>query len=132
MKPHLSSRYPRLKEVTGVVLVLAAVGLLFALASYSPADPSWNNATGIAPPHNKIGRVGAYLADFSFQLLGLTAWALPFLCGLLGWRWLRSKDVQSPLVRIAGYSMLAVSLSGGLSLLFPANPLDTSYAVGGL
>ena len=84
MKVHIFTRFPRLKEVTGIVLLLASVGFLFALASYQPSDPSWNNATWRHPPLNKIGVVGAHLSDLCFQVFGLTAWVLPFLMGYKG------------------------------------------------
>ena len=101
MKVHIFTRFPRLKEVTGIVLLLASVAFLFALASYQPSDPSWNNATWKLPPQNKIGVLGSHLSDLCFQVFGLTAWVLPFLTALLGFRWLRNRDISSPFIRLA-------------------------------
>jgi len=132
MKVTLLTRFPRLKEVTGIVLLLGCVALLFALASYHPTDPSWNNATWVNPPQNKIGRVGSHVADLCFQALGLTAWALPFLGFYLGWRWVRLREVSSPVVRVFGYVLLAASISGALTLAHPPNPYEGAFAVGGV
>jgi S-DNA-T family DNA segregation ATPase FtsK/SpoIIIE len=132
MTSHLVTRFPRLKEVTGIVLLLAAGAYLLALASYHPTDPSWNNSTGLSPALNKIGSVGSHLADLSLQCFGLTAWVLPFLLAMLGWTWTRSRQLQSPAARLAGYTMLALAVSGGLSLFDVPNPQDSAFAVGGV
>ncbi|MDP6360673.1 MAG: DNA translocase FtsK 4TM domain-containing protein, partial [Planctomycetota bacterium] len=41
-----------------------------ALNTYSPADPSFNSATG-APVHNLLGAAGAHAADLALQVFGL-------------------------------------------------------------
>ncbi|MGC4048380.1 MAG: DNA translocase FtsK [Paludibaculum sp.] len=132
MRVKLFTRFPRLKEVTGIVLLLAAVGFLFALASYDPTDSSWNNATWRTPAHNKIGSVGSHFADFLFQSIGLTAWVVPFLTAWLGLRWMRAKSLSSPITRLLGYSLMAFSISGALDLLHPISPYDGAFAVGGV
>ena len=132
MKVHIFTRFPRLKEVTGIVLLLASVAFLFALASYQSSDPSWNNATWKHPPQNKIGLVGSHLSDLCFQVFGLTAWVLPVLMAILGFRWLRNRDLSSPFIRLAGYGLMAVSISGGLALWSPSNPYDHAFAIGGV
>ena len=132
MTAQLVTRFPRLKEVTGIVLLLAAAAYLLALASYHPTDPSWNNSTGLSPALNKIGTVGSHFADLSLQCFGLTAWVLPFLLAMLGWTWTRSKNLDSPGARVAGYTLLALALSGGLTLFQVPNPQDTAFAVGGV
>lgn len=131
MRVHLFARFPRLKEVTGLLLLIAAIALLLALASYSSTDPSWNNSTWRWPAHNRIGRVGSHISDLSFQLFGLGAWLLPLLVGMLGWCWIRSRELSSPLTRVAGYTMMALSLSGGLTLLRVPNPHDDAFSAGG-
>jgi S-DNA-T family DNA segregation ATPase FtsK/SpoIIIE len=78
----------------GLVLVLAALLVLFALATYHPSDPSLNTASGAAGPHairNWIGLFGAYLSDLLLQAVGITAFFLPLWLGGLGWTWMRSR-----------------------------------------
>ncbi len=132
MTNNLTARFPRLKEVTGVVLLLAAAAFLLALASYLPTDPSWNNSTGLSPARNRIGVVGSHISDLSFQCIGLTAWFLPFLLAMLGWQWTRSRSISSPLSRVAGYLLMAFSVSGSLSLFHVPHPQQDGFAVGGI
>ena len=74
----------RAGEVTGLVLLVLALGLAAMLASYEPSDPSWNSASG-AEPANWLGGLGARGADFLLQTLGLAA-VLPVLV-LTAWAW---------------------------------------------
>lgn len=128
----LFSRFPRLKELSGIVCLLVSAGLLFALASFDSADPSWNNATGLAAAHNKIGTVGAHLADLFFQSFGLAAWLVPCLIACTGWRWVRGRPFTSPLARLFGYALLAVSAAASLELYHVPNPWGAAFTVGGV
>ncbi len=132
MRIKLLTRFPRLREVTGVVLLFAAGAFLFALVSYHSSDPSWNNAAGAVAARNKIGTAGSHVADMFFQAFGLTAWLAPFLVAQLGWRWLRNRDVTSPFMRVLGYTLMLASLAGGLELLHVPNPYQESFTVGGV
>ena len=67
----------RLSEVVGVALFAAALIWLIALASYEPSDPVWFFSTEPGAPPNFVGRVGAFLAELSFQLLGYGSYLLP-------------------------------------------------------
>ena len=61
----------RVSEFVGVALFAAALIWIIALASYEPTDPVWFFSTGAhAAPANFAGRVGAFLAELSFQLFG--------------------------------------------------------------
>ena len=87
-----------------VGLILGLLGLLFwllALVSYSPQDAAWSTSgkaqtLGVAQSGllNWGGRLGAYLADASYFLLGFSVWWL-LAAGLSVWlaalaRWLRA------------------------------------------
>lgn len=132
MKLFNATRFPRLRELGGVVLLVFGLALLLALVSYDPTDPSWNTAADKLHPSNKIGRAGAYLADFSFQTLGLAAWLLPVLAFCIGWTWIRSRAFNSPWTRLAGYLLMAASTSGLLALVSPPNPWHSAFPVGGV
>jgi S-DNA-T family DNA segregation ATPase FtsK/SpoIIIE len=78
----------------GLVLLLVALLVLLALATYHSSDPSLNTATREAGPQavsNWIGLFGASLSDLLLQWLGLTAFFLPLWIGGLGWTWMRSR-----------------------------------------
>ncbi|WP_043338237.1 FtsK/SpoIIIE family DNA translocase [Belnapia moabensis] len=74
----------RLFELLAFLAALAGLGLLVALASYDPADPSLSTATARAPT-NLAGPAGATVSDLLMQGFGW-AGALPGLA-LLGWAW---------------------------------------------
>lgn len=69
--------------LAGIVLVL-----ILALYSYSPADPSLNHQTDAAVS-NMVGVVGAYAADFIFQLFGYAGWLwlllMTVVAGRIAW-----------------------------------------------
>ena len=65
----------RVSEFVGVALFAAALIWIISLASYEPTDPVWFFSTGShAAPVNFAGRVGAFLAELSFQLFGYASY----------------------------------------------------------
>jgi S-DNA-T family DNA segregation ATPase FtsK/SpoIIIE len=94
----------RLAELTGSALGIAAVLFALALASYSPADPSFNNATGTAAV-NWLGPAGAYAADLGLQTLGGAV--LLLVPALAAWAW-----------RLVSHRGLPFSWVHGVLLLF--------------
>ena len=72
---HLSRR---VSEFLGVALFAAALIWLISLASYSAADPVWFFNTGSElPPANFAGRIGAFIGELSYQMLGYAAYLDP-------------------------------------------------------
>ena len=75
----------RVSEFVGVALFAAALIWIVSLASYEPTDAAWFFSTGShAAPANFAGRVGAFLAEFSFQLFGYAAYLIPAAFVILG------------------------------------------------
>jgi S-DNA-T family DNA segregation ATPase FtsK/SpoIIIE len=71
-------------ELAGFTLALAGLGLLVALVSYDPADPSLSTATTRLPT-NLAGPGGAVVSDMLLQGFG---WAGLLPVGVaLGWAW---------------------------------------------
>jgi S-DNA-T family DNA segregation ATPase FtsK/SpoIIIE len=109
----------RLNELIGFLCVIFAVLMALALISYSPHDVALNVS---APPadgplaRNWIGPVGAYGADVLFQVLGFAAFLLPLAIAVLGWRWFRSRAIDSQTATLVGYGLLLLSLPSLLSL----------------
>jgi S-DNA-T family DNA segregation ATPase FtsK/SpoIIIE len=109
----------RVSEFVGVALFAAALIWIVSLASYEPADPVWFFSTGShADPVNFAGRVGAFLAEFSFQLFGYASYLMPACFVIIGWNyfWCRSLDAAG--TKVAGAAMLFASSSAFLSLVF--------------
>ena len=75
----------RVGEVLGIALLLIALLLTIALATWSVQDPSLSHATD-APVRNWLGRTGASFADLAIQLFGLASIVLVLPIAVWGWR----------------------------------------------
>ena len=109
----------RVSEVIGVALFAAALIWIVALASYEPSDPAWFFSTGLhSAPANFAGRVGAFLAELSFQLFGYAAYFIPAVLVVIGWNsfWCRSLDAAG--TKAIGATLLFACISTFLSLVF--------------
>src|ERR1700732_1908432 len=109
----------RLNELIGFLGVTIAILVALALLSYSPHDPSFNVSADSPDMHsarNWIGPVGAYSADLFFQAFGYAAFLLPVGIFLLGYRWFRSEPMDSPAIKLAGYTMLVLMVPTLLTL----------------
>ena len=115
-------------------MVLLFAGLFFSLSlvSYHSQDPSWNSVSGAARAHNLTGFAGSYTSDLCFQVLGLSAFAIPVLLWMLAWRWVRSREIQAPLIKVIGSGMLLFSICAALSLLPTWHPWNGSFTAGGI
>lgn len=115
------TRNRRLNELIGFLVLVAAALLTLALVSYHPADPSFDTVRGAAasaPVHNWTGRAGAYLSDFLLQFEGLASFLLALMLGGIGWAWLRSQPITSPLAKLIG-AILAILFVPTALGLFP-------------
>jgi len=131
----------RLNELVGFLCITLAVLMALAAISYSPKDAAWNvSAPDGAPTRNWIGPVGAYGADGLFQLFGYATFLLPAALLALGWRWCRSRAIDSQVATLIGYGLLLVSLPSLLALCrvpsvrgaIPAGGFTGSLISGGL
>ena len=114
-----------------VFLVLGLALLIFmvmALASYSPQDGAWSTSGAGGPPHNWAGKLGAWLADLAYMLLGFSAWwcvaaVIRVWWGGV-WRWMHG---GAPVAAVAGDSVWSRLVSTraafwvGLALLLVAS-----------
>jgi S-DNA-T family DNA segregation ATPase FtsK/SpoIIIE len=108
----------RISEVVGVALFACALIWLIALASYEPADPVWFFSTGSDAPANFVGRVGAFLAELSFQLLGYGSYVLPAVIVLAGWHYFWCRELEAPYTKIIGGGLVLSCTSAFMSLVF--------------
>ena len=109
----------RLNELIGFLGVTIAILIALALLSYSPHDPSFNVAANAVESHgarNWIGPTGAYSADLLFQGFGYAAFLLPMGIMMLGIRWFRSESLESPTIKVIGYTMLVLMVPALLTL----------------
>src|SRR5690242_8626220 len=109
----------RLNELVGFLLVMAAVLLFLALASYSPLDPSLNTAAtagGNHPTHNLIGMAGALVADLLLQGMGISIFLVPVFIAMIGVRWFRSRTVECPIAKSVGAAVQLIFTPAQLAL----------------
>ncbi len=103
-----------LRESAIIALALVALVLFMALASYSPADPGFSYSGESSPVHNRIGLIGAWLADALFFLFGRPAFLFPLILAAACWGLQRRIRAESPsrantLVRISGFLLVLVA-----------------------
>jgi S-DNA-T family DNA segregation ATPase FtsK/SpoIIIE len=107
----------RFNELMGFLCITLAILIALALLSYSPKDAAFNvSAPENAATQNWIGPVGAYGSDALFQVFGFAAFLLPAAILVLGWRWFRSRAIDSQVATVVGFGLLLLSLPTLLSL----------------
>jgi S-DNA-T family DNA segregation ATPase FtsK/SpoIIIE len=111
------------RELKGLLLIAAAFLLGLSLLSYHPTDASLTTASTASTVQNLIGWVGASVADGLFQLIGVSAYLVPLLIGMSGWRWFWRPASPLSLAQTAGWGLLTVTLMPLASLLLPVLPL---------
>lgn len=109
----------RVSEFFGVALFAAALIWLIALTTYEPSDPVWFfSSGGELPPANFIGRVGAFLAELSYQLLGYASFLIPATVVVIGWHHFWCRTFDAVYTKVTGVALLFGAVSAFLSLVF--------------
>ena len=102
------TRNRRVNELVGLLLLVTSLLLLLALLSYTPTDPSLNTAGGYLsghPAHNWAGLMGAGISDLLLQAEGLAALLLPIMVAGVGWAWMGSRAMESPVSQLRGIAL---------------------------
>ncbi|WP_423459775.1 DNA translocase FtsK [Ottowia sp. VDI28] len=114
-----------------LILVLGLAALIFfimALASHSAQDAAWSTSGSGGPIRNWAGKLGAWISDLAYVLLGFSAWwcvaagAHAWVTGVM--RWLNGSP-SAPQVSADGWWGLLLhtraAFWGGLILLLAAS-----------
>jgi S-DNA-T family DNA segregation ATPase FtsK/SpoIIIE len=112
-----------IRDFFGILFVAFTLFSLLALTTYSPNDPSLNNAVaGKSKVVNLGGLVGAYIADTLVQMFGTGAFFFPILTFILGWAFIRGRQFNHwPWVLCSGILFL-ISLCALSAALLDADP----------
>jgi S-DNA-T family DNA segregation ATPase FtsK/SpoIIIE len=107
----------RFSEFIGVALFALALIWLVSLASYNGSDPVWFFNTGSdIPPANFAGRIGAFVAELSYQVLGYAAYLIPPVLVVLGWHYFWCRSLDAAYTKLIGAGLLFACVSSFLSL----------------
>ena len=107
----------RVSEVVGVALFAGALIWLIALATYDPTDPVWFFSTGTHEvPANFAGRVGAFLGELSYQVLGYASYLMPAMIAVAGWHYFWCRAIDAVYTKVTGAVMLFACGSAFLGL----------------
>ena len=109
-----------LRESAFLVLLAVSVFLLGSLISYNVEDPGWTHS-GTGPVVSNItGVVGAWIADFMLSIIGLMAFAFPFMLLSSAWKFLteaRTAQSDTAAHQIIRWTSFFVFLTAGSGLL---------------
>jgi DNA segregation ATPase FtsK/SpoIIIE, S-DNA-T family len=128
-----SSLSRRISEFLGVALFALALIWLISLVTYEPTDPVWFFTTdALHPPANFVGRVGAFLSELSFQLLGYGAYLIPAAMAWAGWYYFWCQPFDAIYTKATGITLLLACSSAFLSLVFgSADVSGKTFEAGG-
>ncbi len=110
-----------LRESAIIAIGVVALVLFAALATYDAQDPGFSFTGSSSAVHNRIGPIGAWLADVLFFLFGRPAFLFPAMLAAACWLLLRRGQAEqssrvNTAVRIAGF-LLVLLTSCGLATL---------------
>ena len=119
-------------EILGVILIFLSVALLLSLISYQASDPSWASASSPEEGvRNYLGKAGASVSEFLFQLFGFAGFLLPFGLFYLGIWEILSRDEFRLWIRIGGLGVLLFLVCPLLEILFPSTAWRGADIAGG-
>jgi DNA segregation ATPase FtsK/SpoIIIE, S-DNA-T family len=117
-----------LRESAIIALGVVALVMFTALVSYSPDDPGFSFTGNSSVVHNRIGPIGAWLADVLFFLFGRPAYLFPVMLGAACWLLFRRDKTEqtsrlNTAVRIAGFVLVLLTSCGLVTLHWDAGSL---------
>jgi S-DNA-T family DNA segregation ATPase FtsK/SpoIIIE len=108
-----------MSEFVGVLFFALGLIWLISLGSYSSSDPVFYFKTGTgALPVNFAGRVGAFIAEASYQVFGYSAWLAPIVVGVIGWHAFWCHKVQAAYTKLVGAGFMIACVGALLALIF--------------
>jgi len=104
------------REFFGVLASVTALLIVISLLSYAPRDPSLNTSSRPIETQNRVGIVGAYLADILLQGFGLASYLLPIFLCIVAFQMFRSNYQKIPVSKFAGGGVFLLSIAVILDL----------------
>ena len=104
------------KEIYGIILFFLVIFTLISLLSYSPGDPSINNARPAGQIYNLFGVVGAHVSGMLIGLFGLGAFWIPLLLLLASIHFFGDHPSRAMIATLIGGVILVVITGSLLSV----------------
>ena len=121
------------KEIVGIFCFFLVIFTLISLLSFSPNDPSINNAKATGSIHNLFGVVGAHVAGILIGLFGLGAFWIPLLLLLTSIHFFGDHPTQAKISTLIGGILLVVTTGSLLATRQNAYVLfGSEFSAGGL
>ncbi len=125
------------KEISAFFTLAVGVFLALCLISYDPADPALNVSSDLPMVTNLGGKVGAYLADFSFFVFGVSAYMLVGVCFLISALLFIGRQVHLNWKQLLAYSIMIFSAAAILhagfgTVLIQNQPIEAGGLIGGM
>jgi S-DNA-T family DNA segregation ATPase FtsK/SpoIIIE len=104
-----------LRECAFIAFGVIAIVIFAALATYNPQDPAYTTSGDSSTVLNRVGPVGAWVADVLFFLFGRPAYLLPVVLGLGCWAVMRKRSREetasraNSAVRGGGFVLLLIA-----------------------
>ncbi|MGD9239784.1 MAG: DNA translocase FtsK 4TM domain-containing protein, partial [Desulfobacterales bacterium] len=133
-KPQPVTRYKLMrKEIVGIFCFFLVIFTLISLLSFSPNDPSINNAKVTGSIHNLFGVVGAQVAGLLTGVFGLGAFWIPLLLLLTSIHFFGDHPTQAKISTLIGGILLVVTTGSLLAMRQNAYVLfGSQFSAGGL
>jgi len=123
--------YRRAVEALGILVAVVGAAVIVALATYHPADPSFNTAAAGAA-RNLLGGIGAWTADLLMQSIGLGSWLVAAVPVAWGWRIGTRRGMGHLWLRLIMLPVAVVFACFALATLTPGPVWPTTSGLGGL
>jgi len=108
------------REIIAIIFLFLAVFIGCCLVSYNTSDPSLNTAysSGVREVNNWGGIIGSYVADASFQFIGLSAFIIPLILVWISLKFFLPLEIKVRYFLLLSYLFFIISLSGMFGLVW--------------
>ncbi|MEM9401683.1 MAG: DNA translocase FtsK 4TM domain-containing protein [Pseudomonadota bacterium] len=112
----------------GALYTFGALALIlwFALFTYDPSDPGFNQSSTTSQVQNGVGVFGAYLSDLLFNLFGRPAYLFTVMVFYFGWMLYREQKTETSYTS----ADFALRLAGFVAMLITSCALSTLHFSG--
>lgn len=112
-----------LRESAFVAYLSLSLFILVSLVSFNLEDPGWIHGGNVEEISNSCGTIGAWLSDFLLTIFGLTAYLIPVLLIITGYKVMRGDSEGQDFTpagiidSILGWAGLVIALAASSALL---------------